>query len=180
MEFNCCTPRRIGNQEKKCKIKDLFRYDSLQNALIRLRSHPVAAGLACFEGWSDPKIYRGPLKEGAKYEGEHNVAMLDCTEIEGESVVICKSSNGEKVGFDGYIIVSLQVMLILAGATRKTSESPKSCHIRPQYLLLDFYFVDMDMSLSALIKEKPSREKKNRKFKVEDDEDFDDLRPPHN
>lgn len=72
--------------------------------------------------------------------------MIDCTQIERETMVICKSGNWETIGFDGYIKVSLEVMLILAGATRKTNASCKTCHIRPQYLLIVFF---LDMSPNA-------------------------------
>lgn len=45
-----------------------------------------------FDDWFEPEIYRGPLKQGAKFVALHEVIMIDCREIEGEMVVRCKSN----------------------------------------------------------------------------------------
>ncbi|VVA97842.1 unnamed protein product [Arabis nemorensis] len=40
-DFNCYVPRRVGKKAKKYKIKDVFHYQTLQDALIRVKTHPI-------------------------------------------------------------------------------------------------------------------------------------------
>lgn len=154
-KFDCCVPRPSVNREEMCRISHVYKYNTIEEALVRLKTHPVAAGLVCFDGWNKPGTYRGPdcgLDErGRKYKDDHAVLMMDCTEIEGEKVVICKSSNGEALGTNGYIIVSLEIMLISAGAARRKDGKHLGCHTKPQFLLSEFYSVDMEMTPSAKI-----------------------------
>ncbi|KAH0873675.1 hypothetical protein HID58_071037, partial [Brassica napus] len=57
------------------------------------------------------------------------------------------TSYGKKCCNRGYIYVSIEVLLILAGALRKQgAKLGDICHIRPQYLLSDFYSVEMEIS----------------------------------
>ncbi|KAL0814470.1 hypothetical protein Bca101_070913 [Brassica carinata] len=135
----------------------------MEQALVRLKSHPVAAKLTLFEGWSSDRIYRGPSKKGAGYIGEHEVLMLDCVLMDGEMVVRCKSSNGERIGVLGYIFVSLEVMFLLAG-----KDDSRFCFKEPQYLINGFFSIGMDTGpLGLQFREKPNRKKRNlKKFKV--------------
>lgn len=80
-------------------VRRIFRYQTLGEALERLRTHAVTATLSCYSGWEERKVYRGPLKQGAKLEGTHQILMLHCREMDGELVVKCKLSNGKEIGF---------------------------------------------------------------------------------
>ncbi|CAN6887890.1 unnamed protein product [Brassica oleracea] len=161
--FNCNFKRASDPEEDLYRITDVFKYETMEQALVRLKSHPVAAKLTLFEGWSSDRIYRGPSKKGAGYIGEHEVLMLDCVLMDGEMVVRCKSSNGERIGVLGYIFVSLEVMFLLAG-----KDDSRFCFKEPQYLINGFFSIGMDTGpLGLQFREKPNRKKRNlKKFKV--------------
>ncbi|CAL9216399.1 unnamed protein product [Arabidopsis halleri] len=181
MYFNCNFKRPCDPEEKKHYIDEIFSYDTLEQALVRLRSHPVGASLILFEGWDQPGIiYRGPTKEGPnEYKGLHDVLMLDCRLIGGEMVVRCKSSNSKATGFKGYIYVSTEVMWIVVG---EKSDKEAACPKKPQHLLHEFYSIGMKTGpLGLKFKETPNQAKKNLKFKmaeieydeyVDEDEEF--------
>ena len=59
-----------------------MNYETLNQALVRLRTHPVGATLYEFKGWDGPGIYRGPMKEGAEIEGLHAVIMCELRMID--------------------------------------------------------------------------------------------------
>ncbi|KAG2251878.1 hypothetical protein Bca52824_082014 [Brassica carinata] len=146
-EFNCMLARGVGADEKRYYISEVLRFPTLEAALMRLKTHPVGATLAMFTGCTDEGIYRGPMKEGSEYMGDHEVVMICCEVKKGEMVVKCKTSYGKKCCNRGYIYVSIEVLLILAGALRKQgAKLGDICHIRPQYLLSDFYSVEMEIS----------------------------------
>lgn len=90
--FNCNLKRVLDPEERLHKVDEIFRYKTLEQALVRLRSHPVGATLVLFDDWFEPEIYRGPLKQGAKLVALNEVVMIDCREIEWEMVVSCKSN----------------------------------------------------------------------------------------
>lgn len=164
--FNCNYPRLLDPEEKMYKITDVFKYETLEQALVRLKSHPVAATLVLFDDWYEPEIYRGPLKQGAGFVGLHQVLMIECREIEGEMVIRCKSSNAKNTGIEGYIYVSVEVMLLEVGREDRKNEI-KWCPKKPQYLLQEFYSVGMETGpLGLQFKEKPNRVQENLKFKV--------------
>ncbi|CAN7128342.1 unnamed protein product [Brassica rapa subsp. narinosa] len=145
-EFNCMLARGVGADEKRYYISEVLRFPTLEAALMRLKTHPVGATLAMFTGCTDEGIYRGPMKEGSEYMGDHEVVMVCCEVKKGEMVVKCKSSYGKHCCNRGYIYVSIEVLLILAGALRKQgAKLGDICHIRPQYLLSDFYSVEMEI-----------------------------------
>ncbi|CAA7028348.1 unnamed protein product [Microthlaspi erraticum] len=129
--------------EDRYYVRRVFEYQTLADALERLRTHPVTASLACYKGWEEKKVYRGPLNQDAELEGSHQVLMLHCRVIKGELVVKCKLSNGKDTGFMGYIFVSLHVMHISVGSLRREGIDTDICHIQPQHLLSDFYSVEM-------------------------------------
>ncbi|CAN6929624.1 unnamed protein product [Brassica oleracea] len=146
-EFNCMLARGVGADEKRYYISEVLRFPTLEAALMRLKTHPVGATLAMFTGCTDEGIYRGPMKEGSEYMGDHEVVMICCEVKKGEMVVKCKTSYGKKCCNRGYIYVSIEVLLILAGALRKQgAKLGDICHIRPQYLLSDFYSVEMEIN----------------------------------
>ncbi|CAH8391351.1 unnamed protein product [Eruca vesicaria subsp. sativa] len=161
--FNCNVKRASDPGEKMYHITDVFKYETMEQALVRLKSHPVAAKLTLFDGWKSDRIYRGPIKKGAEYKGEHEVLMLDCLLVDGEMVIRCKSSNGGRDGVSGYIYVSLEVMFLLAG-----KDDGIFCFKKPQYLLSDFFSIGMETGpLGLQFKEMPNRKKRNyKKFKV--------------
>lgn len=162
-EFNCMLARGVGADEKRYYISEVLRFPTLEAALMRLKTHPVGATLAMFTGCTDEGIYRGPMKEGSEYMGDHEVVMICCEVKKGEMVVKCKTSYGKKCCNRGYIYVSIEVLLILAGALRKQgAKLGDICHIRPQYLLSDFYSVEMEISSDE-------NRAKNRQFLVKDD-----------
>ncbi|KAF3520563.1 hypothetical protein DY000_02061125 [Brassica cretica] len=172
-EFNCMLARGVGADEKRYYISEVLRFPTLEAALMRLKTHPVGATLAMFSGCTDEGIYRGPMKEGSEYMGDHEVVMICCEVKKGEMVVKCKTSYGKKCCNRGYIYVSIEVLLILAGALRKQgAKLGDICHIRPQYLLSDFYSVEMEISSDE-------NRAKNRQFLVEDDME-DQLSPDQN
>ncbi|KAF3524627.1 hypothetical protein F2Q69_00048756 [Brassica cretica] len=172
-EFNCMLARGVGADEKRYYISEVVRFSTLEAALMRLKTHPVGATLAMFTGCTDEGIYRGPMKEGSEYMGDHEVVMICCEVKKGEMVVKCKTSYGKKCCNRGYIYVSIEVLLILAGALRKQgAKLGDICHIRPQYLLSDFYSVEMVISSDE-------NRAKNRQFLVEDDME-DQLSPDQN
>lgn len=172
-EFNCMLARGVGADEKRYYISEVLRFPTLEAALMRLKTHPVGATLAMFTGCTDEGIYRGPMKEGSEYMGDHEVVMICCEVKKGEMVVKCKTSYGKKCCNRGYIYVSIEVLLILAGALRKQgAKLGDICHIRPQYLLSDFYSVEMEISSDE-------NRAKNCQFLVEDDME-DQLSPDQN
>lgn len=140
--FDCGVKRVIEAAEKRYRIKEVYKYETLQQALVRLKTHTVAATLLCYEGWEDPGLYTGP-GENAHMVGEHEVIMLACVKYEGKIAIQCKSSNGEHVGNDGYLYVSTDVMFIEVASSRKENRQA-TCRIKPSYLLYDFYSIDMD------------------------------------
>lgn len=164
---DCSVVRELDENEECFKISKILKYQTLEDALVRLRSRPVAATLITFTGWTDSGIYRGPCKEkGATFEGYHSVLMVNCKEIEGQTVAICKSNSGEDVGFNGYIAVSLGVMLILAGIKRKQENvGSRSFHKKPTHLLTDFYSIDMEYKNHPTT-EQAMESKENEKFEV--------------
>lgn len=168
---SCNTTRAFDDEnEDRYFITRVFHYHTLTEALKRLKTHPVGASLAMFSGWEERnKVYRGPLKKNSAYDGDHNVVMLDCREMNGEMVVKCKLSNGTTIGFSGYLYVSLKVMLILVGARRRQGRSQYPlCSIGPQHLLSDFYSIDMTSCENAPFKELAER---NLLFEVEEEEE---------
>lgn len=68
--------RRVGAEEKKYYIRVVLRYPTLEEALMRLKTHHVSASLAIFTSCTDKGIYRGPMNKGSKYIGEHEVVMI--------------------------------------------------------------------------------------------------------
>lgn len=172
-EFDCCVSKQFNaGDEELYKIKEVFYYETLELALERVKSgYPVGAGLLCFEGWNKHwkagqiYIYNGP-ESGAKYHKDmHGVIIIDFTVIHGIKVAICKSSNGVEFDNAGYLAVNLEIMLTLVGAAKKKGQS-NWCAEKPQYLLQDFYSVDVEMGSQPLIKVDPDRAKENMKFKV--------------
>lgn len=68
--YNCKLPRIKLPNEHKFKISEVFRYDTLEQALECLKTHPVAATLICYEGWDEPGVYVGS-QENVLCEGLH-------------------------------------------------------------------------------------------------------------
>ncbi|CAH2079856.1 unnamed protein product [Thlaspi arvense] len=166
--FDCKDTRLLYEEEELFKISAMYRYNTIEEALVRLRTHPVGATLYCFEGWDDAeKIYRGPYNDGAKLEGVHAVIMYDIRWMDNELVIMCKASNGEDLGFSGCIAVSFKVMMVIA-AKNPTEENSNfhRCHVNPHHLLSDFYSVDMAYREKRFDKEDPKQIKEKEKFKV--------------
>ncbi|CDY35024.1 BnaC06g13620D [Brassica napus] len=150
-EFNCMLARGVGADEKRYYISEVLRFPTLEAALMRLKTHPVGATLAIYRSRDqtlDLRLIRLPPSiKGSEYMGDHEVVMICCEVKKGEMVVKCKTSYGKKCCNRGYIYVSIEVLLILAGALRKQgAKLGDICHIRPQYLLSDFYSVEMEIS----------------------------------
>ncbi|XP_020866691.1 uncharacterized protein LOC9327581 [Arabidopsis lyrata subsp. lyrata] len=168
--FVCRDRRVLCKEDKLHKITGIFKYPTLEEALVRLRTHPVGATLLGFDGWDGDQIYRGPCSKKAKLAGLHAVIMIDCLKIHGETVVVCKSSSGTDLGMEGYkgyIVVSVQVMLMIAGKTEtEENRGHRNCQVKPQHLLYDFYSVDMDYKEPRFDKEDTEQKRKNEKFKV--------------
>lgn len=71
-------PNIENEYENSYYVKRVSKYQTLAEALERLKTHPVVASLATFSGWEDREVYRGPLKEGYEFDGSHEVLMLEC------------------------------------------------------------------------------------------------------
>ncbi|EOA25120.1 hypothetical protein CARUB_v10018428mg, partial [Capsella rubella] len=67
------------------------------------------------------EIYQGPMYKGSMFVGMHAVSVVKAgvDESTGESFMMVRSSHGEKIGVNGYLKVSIDVMLL------RTS---KECH----------------------------------------------------
>ena len=125
-----------------------MNYETLNQALVRLRTHPVGATLYEFKGWDGPGIYRGPMKEGAEIEGLHAVIMCELRMIDEELIILCKSSNENDLGgvewFQGFIAVATNVMIMIMGKeTTDDNEDHRVCLRKPSSLLTGFYSVEM-------------------------------------
>lgn len=169
--FDCGVKRVIAVNEKRYRIKEVYKYETLQQALVRLKTHTVAATLLCYDGWEDAGLYTGP-RENASMVGEHEVLMLACIQHEGKIAIQCKSSNGRDLGNDGYIYVSTEVMFIEVASSRKHKHQ-STCMIKPSYLLYDFYSIDMDdgvcgVKFSNKLFKKQEQENMNFKVKFQD------------
>ncbi|CAA7055459.1 unnamed protein product [Microthlaspi erraticum] len=145
--FDCKADRQFYQTDEFWKITSFYRYNTLEQALWRLRTHPVSANLLCFEGWDKKDtVYRGPIDgEGKKLDDAHGVVMCDFLMINGEPIIICKSSNGTRVGFKGYLHVAANVMLLMVAMQRNEQNKENNiCQREPQHLLTDFYSVEME------------------------------------
>ncbi|CAH8391938.1 unnamed protein product [Eruca vesicaria subsp. sativa] len=76
-KFKCAIKWKIKSGELTFQIKEVYKYETLEQALERLKTHTVAASLLCYEGWDDEGLYSG-LTEKACLEGIHEVIMLAC------------------------------------------------------------------------------------------------------
>ncbi|KAF3486693.1 hypothetical protein F2Q69_00056721 [Brassica cretica] len=142
-KFSCKERRKFLHGERTFKIKEVYRYKTLEQALQRLKTHTVSATLLCYKGWTKKKqLYIGP-RERSGMVGLHEVIMLDCVKYQDKMAIKCKSSNEEDIGVDGYIYVDPHVMFIEVGSSRKKKHEYK-CRIRPTHLLFDFYSIDME------------------------------------
>ncbi|VVA89634.1 unnamed protein product [Arabis nemorensis] len=169
-EYNCNTRGPVSSTEKKYGgITGVFRYDTLEDALERLKTHPVAASLSCFGDWEEEDIITG---EG-RFKGVHEVLMLDCRLYKGTVVVRCKSSTGRDTGHDGYLYVSLEVMFTRVGGTRMVAFS---CPKKPEYLLSEFFSIDMRMGANPQFQQTEEQRKKNLKFKINFEKEAKDLK----
>ncbi|KAG5394954.1 hypothetical protein IGI04_024917, partial [Brassica rapa subsp. trilocularis] len=135
----------LPRKHKKIKC---YVYETLDQALVRLRTHPVGATLYGFKGWDGPGIYRGPMKEDAEIEGLHAVIMCELRMIDGEPIILCKSSNGNDLGgvegFQGFIAVAANVMIMIMGKeTADDNEGHRVFPRKPSSLLTGFYSVEM-------------------------------------
>ncbi|RID80909.1 hypothetical protein BRARA_A03533, partial [Brassica rapa] len=74
-------------EEELNKVKEIYHYDTLESAIQRLKSKT--------------------------FKSEHMVIIIDFKIICGIKVAICKLSKGKEVVNDGYIVVSLEIMVVL-------------------------------------------------------------------
>ncbi|XP_018465744.2 uncharacterized protein LOC108837175 [Raphanus sativus] len=166
-DFSCKVERRLQAGEQTLKIKEVYHYETLKEALKRLKTHIVCAILLCYAGWADGGLYTGP-KERACLQGHHEVVMVACVMFQGKMVIKCKSSNGTDVGNDGYIYVDPEVYFIEIASSRKRYHE-SSCRIKPTPLLFDFYSLDMDTGPHGVKfseEEFNGQKMANEKFKV--------------
>ncbi|CAA7042192.1 unnamed protein product [Microthlaspi erraticum] len=161
-EWNCNYETVVSSEEKFFKIKEVYRYFELKDALVRLKTHAVGATLICFKGWEEEGIYMGP-KENAP----HQVTMLSYCDIDGKKAIRCKMSNGDHTANGGYIHVSPAVMLIDAGSARKKSNS-FTCWEKPTHLLYDFYSVEMEPGeYGVKLQESDIERENNKQFRLD-------------
>lgn len=55
-------------------------------------------------------MYRGPVLQNSRLIGLHAVSLVKAGVKNGERYIRVRSSNGENIGFKGYLDVSLDVM----------------------------------------------------------------------
>ncbi|CAN8308395.1 unnamed protein product [Cochlearia groenlandica] len=143
-KYDCLEEASIpADDEKLYTIDGVITYETIEDVFEALRTHPITASLVCYTGWGEKKIYRGPLTPNSYFISFHAVIIVKIFTIDGETIALCKSSNGINVGFDGYLYVSLDVMVKTLGM----SHDPKSpeldsfktrCSSEPEHLLIEF------------------------------------------
>ncbi|KAG7545720.1 Peptidase C1A papain C-terminal [Arabidopsis suecica] len=112
-----CRPKSEIPARSTVDLAHITRVDRLSfpEALIRLKRQPIGASLYIFTpDYVNTKggVYRGPMEKESKLEGVHAVSILGVTEEKGEMLFKVKSTHGDRVGVDGYLKVSMEVMLV--------------------------------------------------------------------
>ncbi|XP_023638892.1 cathepsin 8 [Capsella rubella] len=97
---------------------------TIEEALVHLQKQPLGAAFPIFlPDYTQirEEIYQGPMYKGSMFVGMHAVSVVKAgvDESTGESFMMVRSSHGEKIGVNGYLKVSIDVMLL------RTS---KECH----------------------------------------------------
>lgn len=57
------------------------------------------------------KIYRGPVSQNSKLKCLHAISLMDVGEENGERYVLGRTSHGDVYGKNGYIKISLEVVI---------------------------------------------------------------------
>lgn len=108
----------IGYKLYKSTHRDR-RFNNIEEALMHVHNQPVGADLlGCEEMWRASMkkgIYKGPQHQNSPICCYHAVNIVVVERRDGEWVAVCKLSNSNNIGCDGFLYVSLKVryMLIL-------------------------------------------------------------------
>lgn len=106
-----------------------------KNLRLLRTGRPITANLYCFDNWISRDSYGLPFGSFKRF---YAVIMLAIRKINGHTFVICKSSNGKRIGLTSllrYIAVSLEVMLSLLAYDKKEDQEDYSYEGFPHYLL---------------------------------------------
>lgn len=159
---------RLGTVQPISGIRNL---DSLEEALEELRRHLVGCTLVVYPSiWHNNtapellqglQIYEGPDNDylvNAEYcncsiESHasivpgmglyHAVILIKILQIDGRLLGLVKMSNGLEVGYDGYVLVCLNTMYMLAYFSDDLVRAACMLTPRPTRLLTHFVVVDM-------------------------------------
>ncbi|CAH8265416.1 unnamed protein product [Arabidopsis lyrata] len=96
-------------------IKDFKRIDTIEEALLQLKHQPIGAAVAMFfpeYNEIGENIYRGPVLQRSRLVGLHAVSLVAADEENGEKYVVARSSHGDKFGKNGYMKISIDIMLV--------------------------------------------------------------------
>ncbi|KAJ4903958.1 Cysteine proteinases superfamily protein [Raphanus sativus] len=112
--FSGC-PKDIPDRQQSelSYIKDFKRLHTADEALLQLKHQPIGAAVAMFYPEFNEigeNMYRGPVLQNSRLIGLHAVSLVKAGVKNGERYIRVRSSNGENIGFKGYLDVSLDVM----------------------------------------------------------------------
>ncbi|CAL9236306.1 unnamed protein product [Arabidopsis halleri] len=96
-------------------VANQLDHDTIEEALLQLKYQPIGAALAMFfpeYNEIGENIYRGPVLQRSRLVGLHAVSLVAADEENGERYVVARSSHGDKFGKNGYMKISLDVMLV--------------------------------------------------------------------
>ncbi|CAG7886766.1 protein HEAT-INDUCED TAS1 TARGET 4 isoform X2 [Brassica rapa] len=111
---------------------------SLSQALLRLEEQPIGASLFIFmPDYVDTKegVYRGPMTNRSFYKAMHGVSVVSVVEENGEKLWKVRLNHGSMAGHQGYLKVSMEVMLVRVPTEGSQSDGKFD---KPSMLLTDF------------------------------------------
>ncbi|KAL0873034.1 hypothetical protein Bca101_022739 [Brassica carinata] len=116
---------------------------TLEEAMEKLASHPIGAGLAIFTPdyqMIKGGIYRGPMYRESKFEELHAVSLYRVGMEEGEAIGYVKSTHGELIGEKGCLKVSLEVLMVEVPQEGREADDEFK---KPKRLLSRFFYPEL-------------------------------------
>ncbi|CAA7052203.1 unnamed protein product [Microthlaspi erraticum] len=111
-EGHYCYPLNLTKGFEYVKKNGIQREEN--RPFIGCSKEPIGAALAIFlpeYRTIGDKIYRGPESQNSKLECLHAISLVDAGEENGEKYVLGRTSHGDGFGKDGYIKISLEVVI---------------------------------------------------------------------
>ncbi|EFH57967.1 predicted protein, partial [Arabidopsis lyrata subsp. lyrata] len=96
-------------------VANQLDHDTIEEALLQLKHQPIGAAVAMFfpeYNEIGENIYRGPVLQRSRLVGLHAVSLVAADEENGEKYVVARSSHGDKFGKNGYMKISIDIMLV--------------------------------------------------------------------